>query len=123
MIAIADATKQVPVLGTHPLPLEVLEFARGFVSARITELGGEARPREGALTDQGNPLLDCHFGAIDDPERLASRLEAIPGILAHGLFLREVDVLCVGTNMDTHWFERRADPKSAPNEPILETKS
>jgi ribose 5-phosphate isomerase A len=122
MIAIADTSKRVAVLGTHPLPLEVLDFARGFVSARVDALGGEARLRKGALTDQGNPLLDCHFGAIDDPERLAANLEAIPGVLAHGLFLREIDTLCVGTDEQTHWYERGVDPKSAPSEPILETK-
>jgi ribose 5-phosphate isomerase A len=122
MIAIADAAKQVAVLGTHPLPLEVLDFARGFVTARVAALGGEAKLRQGGLTDQGNPLLDCHFGAINDPERLAANLEAIPGVLAHGLFLREIDALCAGVNEDTHWYERGADPKSAPSKPILETK-
>jgi ribose 5-phosphate isomerase A len=126
MIAIADASKQVATLGTHPLPLEVLDFARGFVTARVAGLGGEAKLREGALTDQGNPVLDCHFGAIDDPEGLAANLDAIPGVLAHGLFLREVDALCVGSNEDTHWYERHANPKSAlsgqTSEPILETK-
>ena len=65
MVAIADAGKQVADLGADfPLPLEVLDFALGFVAERVAGLGGRAVRRGEALTDQGNPLLDCHFGAI-----------------------------------------------------------
>lgn len=108
MIAIADAAKQVEMLGaTAPVPVEVLAFAQAFVTARITKLGGRAVPRGEARTDQGNPLLDCHFGAIEDPERLAGELQAIPGVLAHGLFLHEIDALCIGTPAGAQWIDKR----------------
>ncbi len=125
MIAIADSSKLVTALGAQPVPLEILDFARGFVMARVAALGGEAKLRVGALTDQGNPLLDCHFGAIEDAERLGAELQAIPGVFAHGLFLSEVDALCVGTNDGAHWHEARVDPKlplRSDNGAILETK-
>jgi ribose 5-phosphate isomerase A len=123
MIAIADGSKSVDRLGVHhPVPLEVLAFARGFVASRVMALGGEPVVRPGALTDQGNPLLDCHFGAIDDPEALAAKLAAIPGVLAHGLFLGEVDVLCVGKNGTAHWYEAHRAPKSAASDAIPETR-
>ena len=100
MIVIVDAGKQVTQLGRGPLPVEVLPFAAGFVSHRIEHLGaavslrmkGDATYR----TDQDNVVLDCRFGAIDDPRALASALSTIPGILGHGLFLDEIDVAYVG---------------------------
>ena len=39
------------------------------------------------VTDGGHNILDCAFGAIEDPEALASALEKIPGVMGHGLFL------------------------------------
>jgi ribose 5-phosphate isomerase A len=39
------------------------------------------------LTDQQNYILDSKFEPIESPADLASRLEKIPGIAEHGLFL------------------------------------
>ncbi len=100
MICVVDTGKMVARLGARPVPVEVLPFARAFVMQAVQALGGEPLLRlsadRPAITDQGNILLDCHFGAIDDPEKLAAQLQAIPGLLAHGLFLSEIDVLLVG---------------------------
>ncbi len=100
MICIVDEGKLVDRFGVRPVPVEVLPFARAFVSEAVRGLGGmpELRMKAGqpALTDQGNMLLDCRFPAIDDPDRLARQLQAIPGLLAHGLFLTEIDVLLIG---------------------------
>jgi ribose 5-phosphate isomerase A len=100
MIVIVDTAKQVAQLGRGPLPVEVLPFAAGFVTHRIERLGaavglrmvGDASYR----TDQDNVVLDCRFGAIDDPRALASALSAIPGVLGHGLFVDEIDAAYVG---------------------------
>lgn len=101
MICIVDASKTVRQLGAHPLPIEVLPFARSFVSEAVRGLGGEPRLRLGptgepARSDQGNLLIDCVFGPIADPEALAAALSDIPGMLGHGLFLREIDALVIG---------------------------
>ena len=100
MICIVDAGKLVARLGARPVPVEILPLARTFVTGVVQSLGGrpELRMKAGrpAVTDQANLLLDCHFGVIDDPEKLAAQLQAIPGLLGHGLFLREIDVLLVG---------------------------
>ena len=100
MICIVDQSKLVARLGARPVPVEVLPYARTFVADAVQSLGGEPVLRlnrdRPAITDQGNILLDCHFGAIDNPERLAAQLQAIPGLLAHGMFLSEIDVLLVG---------------------------
>jgi ribose 5-phosphate isomerase A len=96
MICIVDANKRVARLGAAPVPVEILPFAREFVSQQIGLLGGHPVLRAGVATDQGNAILDCRFEAIDDPETLDRALSAIPGLLGHGLFLSEIDALFVG---------------------------
>jgi ribose 5-phosphate isomerase A len=100
MIVIVDAGKQVTRLGAGTLPVEVLPFAASFVARRIEHLGASVSRRmtgkAGYRTDQDNIVLDCRFGAIDDPEALAAALSAIPGVLGHGLFLDEIDAAYVG---------------------------
>jgi ribose 5-phosphate isomerase A len=100
MIAIVDETKLVDRLGTRPVPVEVLPFATAFVRARLEKLGGRVEPRrtgdEPYRTDQGNAVLDCAFGPISDPGALAAAIDGIPGMLGHGLFLREIDSAYVG---------------------------
>lgn len=112
MIAIVDGNKQVPRLGAHPLPVEVLPFAAGYVARRIVELGAEVSRREAGgasyRTDQDNFVLDCRFGAIDRPEALAAALSAIPGVLGHGLFLDEIDAAYVGRPEGTVYLTREA---------------
>ena len=91
LLVVADSSKPVPLLGAMPLPVEVVPFSEPWVKDRITALGGHPMRREQngspVPTDQGNWLLDCHFGRIEDPAGLARALRAIPGILEHGLFL------------------------------------
>ena len=38
-------------------------------------------------TDQGNLVLDCHFGTIADPAALADQLAGLAGVVEHGLFV------------------------------------
>jgi ribose 5-phosphate isomerase A len=100
MICIVDAGKVTDRLGRGPVPVEVLPFARTFVTDAIQSLWGEARLRQAdnrlAITDQGNLLLDCSFADLPDPEKLAWQLQNIPGLIAHGLFLSEIDVVLLG---------------------------
>ena len=102
MICIVDATKPVATLAL-PLPIEVLPFARAYIMAAIRALGGNPVQRP-TLSDQHNLLIDCDFGPILDPEALARTLDAIPGLLGHGLFLSEIDTLYIG---DEAGVERR----------------
>lgn len=91
MIAIGDSTKRVDRIGKAKLPVEVLPFARGLVVAALEALGAEVALREGYRTDNGNLVADCRFATMDDPERLAAQIAAVPGALGHGLFLTEID--------------------------------
>lgn len=91
---IADSSKRVSQLGRRRVPLEVSTFAAPWVKDNVAELGGKPElrmdkrePEEPFLTDQGNYLLDCDFGLVEDPSALAARLRDISGVLDHGLFL------------------------------------
>ena len=97
MIVIADASKEVACLGHFPLPIEVNRFGltvtrRAIVrEAALCGCEGAIAVRSAGdtdyLTDGGHLILDCHFGAIRDADGLASRLNVIPGVVEHGLFI------------------------------------
>ena len=106
MVVIADDSKLVARLGTHPLPVEVVSFGllanMSLIEAIAVETGchGEIKLRPGTgdapfVTDQGNLIVDCAFGAIPEPEVLAFALKRIPGVVEHGLFLGIVDLAIV----------------------------
>lgn len=101
MIAVADASKLVARLGAASVPVEVLPFARSAVARAIGDLDGVATLRERARTDQDNIVLDCRFPSIGAPAELASALSAIAGVLGHGLFPSEINVLYVGAGAGT----------------------
>ena len=112
-IIIADSSKQVFVLGKVPLPVEVIRFAEALVSEKISVLGATVRLRkDGAgkpfITDEGNHILDCHFGQIPDPPALARTLSQIPGVVEHGLFINLVDVVLLGKGSEV--LEWRCNP-------------
>ena len=92
-VIVADASKVVPQLGTKTaLPIEVVPFAHALVERRLHRLGGSLELRLGSdgtpyITDEGNIILDYRYGPIADPGALATTLNAIPGLVGHGLFL------------------------------------
>ena len=92
MIVVADASKQVQRLGKFPLPVEVIRFAQALVAKRIAAMGADVQLRRDAagnayLTDENNHILDCRFGEMRDPDRLARELSEMPGVVEHGLFI------------------------------------
>ena len=97
MIVIADETKEVETLGRFKLPIEVIPFGlaatRRAVEKAIAEAGCTGplalRMRDGRelRTDSGNLILDADLGRIPDPEALAARLDAVTGMVEHGLFI------------------------------------
>ncbi len=85
-ICIADASKRVETLGTFPLPIEVIPMARSFVARQIVLMGADPEYREGPQTDNGNIILDCHGFSIDDPVKLETEINTLPGVVTNGLF-------------------------------------
>ena len=98
-ICIIDDTKQVPILGQFPLPVEVIPMARSYVAREIVKLGGDPAYRQGVVTDNGNVILDVHNLTILNPVELEKQLNAIVGVVTNGLFAhRGADVVLVGSN-------------------------
>lgn len=102
MIVIANSSKLVETLGRFPLPVEVTRFGYATTAQRIRNaaaaLGYEdvtPKLREDFITDSGNVIYDCPFGAIRDVRLLALTLNAIPGVVDHGLFLNLASTLVI----------------------------
>lgn len=92
-VVIVDESKLVERLGSKaPVPVEVAREGWRSMMPRLAALGctpalrgGEADPK---ITDGGNVVLDCRFaGHIPDAHALATTLDAMPEVLAHGLFI------------------------------------
>ncbi|GAB7014305.1 ribose 5-phosphate isomerase A [Halolamina salina] len=102
-VVVADPTKEAERL-SHPVPVELLPDARAPVAEAVRSAGGEpelraAERKDGpVVTDNGNLVLDCAFGEIDDPDALARTLSTVPGVVEHGLFVGLVDEVHVGSD-------------------------
>jgi ribose 5-phosphate isomerase A len=102
LVIVADSSKQVPVLGKFPLPVEVIAFAGSLVKRKIEALGASVTLRQSNggpfVTDEGHHILDCSFGKIPDPPSLARKLSDMPGIVEHGLFIGMANVVLLATS-------------------------
>ncbi len=97
-VCIADGSKLVDVLGSFPLPVEVIPMARSYVARQIVGLGGNPMWRDGFVTDNGNLILDVHNLEIMEAAKLEEQLNNITGVVTNGLFARRpADVLILGT--------------------------
>jgi ribose 5-phosphate isomerase A len=97
-VCIADGSKWVEVLGKFPLPIEVIPMARSYVARELVKLGGAPVYREGAITDNGNVILDIHNLDLSNAAALETTINQITGVVTNGLFaLKPADVLLLGT--------------------------
>jgi ribose 5-phosphate isomerase A len=107
MIVIADQSKWVAMLGSFPLPIEVIPF--GFTATRrALEKVFAAMGRSGSLTlrqgknghafvtDGGHWIFDAALDRIDDPRSMAHAVASVPGVMEHGLFvdLAHTAIIC-----------------------------
>jgi ribose 5-phosphate isomerase A len=113
MLVVVDESKLVKTLGAFPLPIEVVPFGMGATRLAIGKaaadllLEGDIKPRLAAgelyVTDSGNHILDASFGRIPDPDALARALNAIPGVVEHGLFIGLAAAVIVGRDGGVDW--------------------
>ena len=107
MVVIADAAKDVAVLGAFPLPVEVVPFGWRMTRSLIADVlgrmdvaGRDIRLRmDGDLpfvTDEGNHILDLGLGQIGDARALACALNQIAGVVENGLFIGICDLAIIG---------------------------
>jgi ribose 5-phosphate isomerase A len=109
-VCIVDQSKLVRLLGSFPLPVEVIPMARSHVAHQLVKLGGDPQLRQHFVTDNGNIILDVEHLRILDPADLESRINHIAGVVTNGLFARRgADVILVGSDqgvrtLDAHKF-------------------
>ena len=118
MIVIADDSKWVEVLGRFPLPIEVIPFglaatqrAMGRVFAE-SGVSGQMVVRKGKdghvfVTDGGHWIVDAHLERISDAPCLARLLDAIPGVVEHGLFIGLASTAMLAGSQGIRVVERR----------------
>ncbi len=103
-ICIADASKRVEVLGSFPLPVEVIPMAAAAIARRFAagvlgtsgdarlRLDGDGRPY---VTDNGQHILDVHGLRITDPLAMESAINDWPGVVTVGIFAHQKADLCL----------------------------
>jgi ribose 5-phosphate isomerase A len=109
MVVIADESKWVETLGAFPLPVEVTRFGFTMTQQRVAEAlrktgcaGDEVvlrisgKANEPVITDGGNYILDAHVQRIANAEALATELQAIAGVVEHGLFIGLAQTVILG---------------------------
>ncbi len=108
-VIIVDESKLSPRLGTHcPVPVEVIPFGCYPELNYLSSIGAEVSVRkedDGSTfeTDQGNLILDCDFGPIEDAYDLALKLNERVAIVEHGLFLGiATDIIVAGDDGIRH---------------------
>jgi len=120
---IVDGAKLVDRLGTQaPVPVEVITFGLEATRATLEALGATARLRlaetgEPFVSDGGNRIIDCGFGAIADPARLEERIGRIVGVVESGLFISRADPVFVADATGVHRLDSARAHRGGP--PIL----
>ena len=106
-ILIVDETKLADTLGTNQeVFLEVHPFSITPVLKKVIEMGAKATVRQAAykfgpvITDNGNNIIDAHFGPIENPRELNGRLHSVQGLMETGLFIGYADTAYVGTESE-----------------------
>ena len=112
-ICIADGSKLVEMLGTFPLPVEVIPMAHKAVAAKLVAMGGLARLRikngNPVMTDNGNVIIDVTGLRIVDPVATERAVNALAGVVTVGLFAArgaDVALLCGAQGIQTLTFKK-----------------
>ena len=98
-ICIADGSKLVEVMGTFPLPVEVIPMAQAVVSRALKAMGATPilRLKEGVpyVTDNGCFIIDAAGLRITQPANLEQQINDLPGVVTNGLFARKGANVCL----------------------------
>ncbi len=98
-VCIVDQSKTVDILGSFPLPVEVIPMARSYIAREMVKLGGQPIWRENYITDNGCEILDVHNMEIMEPLALERAVNNLAGVVSVGIFgLRPADVVLVATD-------------------------
>lgn len=100
---LVDDSKLVGRIGeNYPIPIEVVPFSWQLVLRSLQQIGGEGELRTNgdglAMSSHGSLILDMTFDASINSEELDNRLNAIPGIVEHGIFEQLATAILIGEN-------------------------
>ena len=101
LVIVVDQEKLVERLGEHtPVPVEVTQFGWQTTAAALSALGCLPERRytsdeQPFVTDGGNFILDCRFGAIANPGALEERIAMTVGSVENGLFVGRSSMVVV----------------------------
>lgn len=103
VVILVDDSKLVPALGTrHPIPVEVVPFARPVLQVELTTAGLRPELRvdptgRGVTTDNGNEILDLRPETpVADPGALHASLKGRVGVVETGIFVGLAERVVVG---------------------------
>ena len=106
-VCIIDDSKWVSLLGTFPVPIEVIPMAESYVARQFIKARGQPVLRADFVTDNGNHVLDVHNLQITNPLEMEQRFNQIPGIVTVGIFaLRPADVILMAGDDGVKQMER-----------------
>jgi ribose 5-phosphate isomerase A len=119
---VVDGSKMVDRLGAQTsLPVEVVVFGLEATRESLEVLGASVHTRMSSgdpfVTDNGNRVLDCDFGRINDPARLEERIRRIVGVVESGLFIGRADPVFVADAAGVHRLDSARAHRGSP--PIL----
>jgi ribose 5-phosphate isomerase A len=105
-VYLVQTAKLVAHLGVKfPLPIEVMDFGLAAARRQLRALGLDGplrRNADGSLyeTDNGNRIIDTPLSPDADVVALGAALDSLPGVIGHGLFLVEADILLIEDDKD-----------------------
>ena len=98
-VCIADASKNVAVLGAFPLPVEVIPMAAPEITRRFKAMGAQAVLRtvngQTLVTDNGQHLLDVKGLQIADALSFENAVSQWPGVVTVGVFAHQRAHVCL----------------------------
>ncbi len=103
LIIVVDDSKLVEKLGIKSsLPVEVVSFAWASVFEHLNDICSFPSLRREQnddifLSDNGNYIIDCTFGGIDNPEEVEREIKSITGVIDSGLFIGIANRVIVGS--------------------------
>jgi ribose 5-phosphate isomerase A len=100
---LVDNSKIVTRIGElFPIPVEVSPFSWQMVLRNLQQIGGTGGLRKNAkgdglaISSQGNLIFDMTFDASLNAQELNAELNAVPGIIEHGIFHHLATTIFIG---------------------------
>ncbi len=100
-LIVVDERKYREIFGSFPLPVEVVKFGYARTMRKLESLGCKPSLRleenKAFVTDNGNYIIDCSFGKIENAGDLEKEFNMIPGVVENGLFIGLTNEIIIGS--------------------------